>query len=336
MPAENPLALLFETFTAYQRTGALKGAVDLDLFTAIAEGNATAAAVAARCRAPERGVRILCDTLTALGFLQKHDDRYALDPAVGPFLDRRSSVYLGSAVTFLASPTVRESFSDVAAAVRKGGTVMGEQGTLSAEHPVWVDFARSMAPMAAMVGQLLADLLDLEPARPAKVLDVAAGHGMFGIRIAERHPRAEVVALDWRNVLPVAAENARKAGVASRFRLLPGDAFAVDWGRDHDVVLLPNFLHHFDRATCETALGKAHRALAPGGRVAIVEFVPDESRVAPPDAATFALVMLTMTPSGDAYTFREYEEMARKAGFVRSELHALLPSPQRVVVSYRD
>ena len=89
MTPDNPLATLFQTFTAYQRTGALKGAVELDLFTAVAEGNETAAALAARCQAAERGVRILCDTLTALGFLHKHDGRYALDPVLGPFLDRR-------------------------------------------------------------------------------------------------------------------------------------------------------------------------------------------------------------------------------------------------------
>jgi len=231
---------------------------------------------------------------------------------------------------------VREAFTDVAAAVRKGGTVLGERGTVEAEHPIWVDFARSMAPIAGMTAQLLAGVLEADAGRPWRVLDVAAGHGMFGITLAQRNPRAEVVALDWPSVLAVAQENAGKAGVADRLRLLPGDAFAVDWGRGYDLVLLPNFLHHFDPPTCETILGKAHAALAAGGRAVTVEFVPDEGRVTPVEAATFGLVMLTMTPGGDVYTFTEYERMARNAGFARSELHDLPPSPQRVVVSYRS
>jgi ubiquinone/menaquinone biosynthesis C-methylase UbiE len=224
----------------------------------------------------------------------------------------------------------------VAAAVRKGGTVLGEHGSVAPEHPIWVDFARAMAPIATFTAQVLATLLEDGAGRRRKVLDVAAGHGMFGITLAQRDPGVEVVALDWKTVLAVAEENARKTGVGDRLRLLPGDAFTVDWGRGYDLVLLPNFLHHFDAPTCETVLRKAHAALVPGGRVVTVEFIPDDNRVTPVEAVTFGLVMLTMTPGGDVYTFRDYERMARNAGFIRSELHELAPSPQRVVVSYRE
>jgi cyclopropane fatty-acyl-phospholipid synthase-like methyltransferase len=96
---------------------------------------------------------------------------------------------------------------------------------------------------------------------------------------------------------------------------------------------VPNFLHHFDPPTCERFLTRVRAALRPGGRAVIVEFVPNEDRVTPPEAATFSLVMLATTPSGDAYTFAEYERMLRAAGFARAELHALAPSPQQVVVA---
>jgi ubiquinone/menaquinone biosynthesis C-methylase UbiE len=102
-------------------------------------------------------------------------------------------------------------------------------------------------------------------------------------------------------------------------RFLPGDAFVVDWGGGYDLVLLPNILHHFDERACVLLLEKAHRALLPGGRAVVVEFVPDEDRVAPAQAATFALTMLALTPAGDAYTFAEYERMCRAAGFTRAE-----------------
>ena len=167
------------------------------------------------------------------------------------------------------------------------------------------------------------------------MLDVAAGHGLFGITIAERYPQAHVTALDWPNVLAVAAENARRAGVAERYALLPGSAFDVDWGGPYDVVLLTNFLHHFDVPTCERLAAKAYAALAPGGRALTLDFIPEPDRVTPPATAGFALVMLATTARGDAYTFAEFQAMFARAGFPRSEFHALPPTTQQAVVSYK-
>lgn len=330
---EVTIPTLFGTLAAYQRTGAFKAAIDLDLFTAIAEGKDSTAALASRCAAAERGVRILCDTLTAMGFLTKQAGRYGLAPGADVLLDRRSPTYVGSAATFVASPQLMEPFMRVADAVRRGGTVIGDEGTLAAEHPIWVEFARAMGPLAALTGRFLANLLQADAAPPWKVLDIAAGHGEFGVALARANSKAEIVALDWVNVLAVAEETARKAGVIDRFRKVPGSALDVDFGDDYDLVLLTNFLHHFDPAGCERVLRKVHGALKPGGRAVTVEFVPNEDRVSPPEAATFSLTMLVTTPGGDAYTFAELERMMRNAGFARSELHELPPSFHRVVIS---
>jgi 2-polyprenyl-3-methyl-5-hydroxy-6-metoxy-1,4-benzoquinol methylase len=227
-----------------------------------------------------------------------------------------------------------ENFANLTAAVRKGGAAGGAEH-LAPDHPMWVEFARSMAPLARFVALLLANLLEAPAGRPWKVLDIAAGHGLYGITLAEQNPKAEIVAVDWKNVLTVAEENARKAGLGSRYRTIPGSAFDVDYGTGYDLVLLTNILHHFDTAGCEALLRRVHAALKPGGRAVTIEMVPDESRVSPPDAASFALVMLAGTPGGDAYTFAEYERMFRNAGFARSELHELVPSPQRAVISHR-
>jgi ubiquinone/menaquinone biosynthesis C-methylase UbiE len=167
------------------------------------------------------------------------------------------------------------------------------------------------------------------------VLDVAAGHGMFGLAFAEAYPRAEVTALDWPAVLVVAREHARAAGVDGRFHTLAGSAFETPLGGPYDLVLLPNFLHHFDPATCEGLLVTVGRALAPGGRVVTVEFVPDEGRVTPPHAAMFGLVMLCTTPAGDAYTFAELDAMFRRAGFARSRLRVPGPAGPQVIISQR-
>jgi len=133
-------------------------------------------------------------------------------------------------------------------------------------------------------------------------------------------------------VLAVARENAAKAGVAERFDTIAGSAFDVDWGRDYDIVLLPNFLHHFDRPTNESLLRRAREALAPGGRVLVVEMVPNDDRVSPPFPATFAYMMLGGTPHGDAYTLAEFDAMGRAAGFTNMSSQPLPPSPQTLII----
>lgn len=328
-------ALFFDTVNAYQQTAAIKAAVELDLFTAIAEGRDTAQAIAEKCRASQRGIRILCDYLTVLGFLTKQGDRYGLTADSAFFLDKRSPAFIGGITEFLLSPMLMEGFKDLAAAIRKGGTVMSEEGTVSTENPIWVEFARAMASLQTMPAQLLTRLVAGDSTRKLKVLDVAAGHGVFGIAMAQQNPNAEITALDWPNVLEVARENAERAGVIDRYHLLAGSAFDIDYGRDYDLVLITNFLHHFDPQTCEKFLKRVHEALAEGGRAVTLEFVPNEDRISPPEAAKFSLVMLGSTPQGDAYTFSELEAMFANAGFSRSELHALPPAINQVVISYK-
>jgi 2-polyprenyl-3-methyl-5-hydroxy-6-metoxy-1,4-benzoquinol methylase len=328
-------ALIFETLNAYQRTGALHAAIELDLFTAIAEGNTLARTIAERIKASVKGTRVLCDYLTVIGFLNKQGNDYSLTSDSAVFLNRHSPGYVGSISRFLGNVEGLEAFKDIAAIVRKGGTVMGQEGLESTENPVWVEFARSMAPLTTMPAQLIAELIGAKEAAKWKVLDIAAGHGIFGITIAKNNPNAEIVAVDWASVLTVAEENAAKAGVADRFRKIPGNAFEVNFESGYDLVLITNFLHHFNAATNEGLLRKVHAAMAPGGRAVTVEFIPNEDRVSPHMDATFSLMMLGATASGDAYTFSEYDRMFRNAGFSRNELRELAPSPQRVIVSYK-
>jgi len=130
-------------------------------------------------------------------------------------------------------------------------------------------------------------------------------------------------------------ENAGKSGIADRYQTIPGSAFDVDYGNGFDLVLLTNFLHHFDPPTCETLLRKVHGALAKDGRAVILEFVPNEDRISPPETAAFSLMMLGSTPAGDAYTFPELERMCGAAGFAGSEIHQLPPSIQQVIIAHK-
>jgi len=196
-------------------------------------------------------------------------------------------------------------------------------GTIAPEHPIWLEFARGMAPMMRRPAQALAEMMPLEGA--AKVLDISASHGMWGMAFAQKCPHAQLVALDWAPVLELTRANAERAGLKDRFSTIAGNAFEVDFGSDYDAVLIPNFLHHFNREDCVRFLKKVRAALRDGGRVAIVEFVPNPDRVSPPEAAAFSFVMLASTPEGDAYTRAEFEEMLAAAGFGAAESHDLPP-----------
>src|SRR4029077_8278691 len=193
--------------------------------------------------AAERGVRILCDFLTIHGFLTKNGAEYALTPDSSLFLNRNSPGYLGGAIEFLLTPRIREGNARLAEAVRLGGTALGE-GTLQPENPDWVKFARAMMPLIHMPAEIMAAELR-KGGESHKVLDIAASHGVFGISVAKQNPSAHIYASDWKNVLEVATKNAQAMGVADRFHLLPGSAFDTDFGADYDLVLIPNFLHHF-------------------------------------------------------------------------------------------
>jgi 2-polyprenyl-3-methyl-5-hydroxy-6-metoxy-1,4-benzoquinol methylase len=323
----------FNAINAYQQTEAIKAAVELEIFTAIAEGNTTAASIAERCQAAGRGVRTLCDFLTIHGFLTKEGTQYALAPDSALFLDRHSPAYMGGAIEFLLTPRLREAHARLTEAVRRGSTALGE-GTLERENPDWVKFARAMMPLMHMPAEIMA--VELHKAGEThKVLDIAAGHGIFGISVAKQNPAAHVYAADWKNVLEVARENAQTMGVADRYHLLPGDAFETDLGGGYDLVLITNFLHHFDPPTCTAFMRKVHATLQSGGRAAIAELVPNPDRVSPPTAAAFSMMMLATTPSGDAYTFAELESISRNAGFTRVELAPAEIGLDRLVIAYR-
>jgi SAM-dependent methyltransferase len=323
---------IFEALNAYQKTAALKAAVELDVFTAISQGAADAAALANKCHASERGIRILCDYLVVNGFLTKNAQRYELAADSAIFLSKQSPAYIGSAIGFLTLPELTDAFKDLTAIVRKGGSLQDDATTTEPDSSKWVEFARSMAPLQKIVAEGLAQMLNAAAGAKWKVLDIAAGHGMYGVCIARHNPNAEIFALDWPRVLDVAKENAQAAGVAARYHTLPGNAFDVEFGKDYDLVLLTGFLHHFDPAAIGTLLRKIYLALKPGGSAVAVEFVPNEDRVTPPIPAAFSMVMLGSTRAGDAYPFSEYDRMFRRAGFSASELRRT-PGPQSIIIS---
>jgi ubiquinone/menaquinone biosynthesis C-methylase UbiE len=227
----------------------------------------------------------------------------------------------------------RANFGKIAEAVRKGGTVNPAGSNLSPHDEFWVEFARSMAGLAMVGAEFIATTIGAKEGKAMKVLDIAAGHGMFGVTIARHNPAAQIVALDWPNVLQVAEQNAKKVGVGDRWTKKAGSAFDTEFGEGYDYILLTNILHHFDEAGCVKLMKRVFAALKPGGKAVTLEFVPNDDRISPPMPAAFSLIMLANTDSGDAYTFKELDKFFGEAGFSRTAAHQIPEMPQTVLVS---
>jgi SAM-dependent methyltransferase len=324
---------IFNTLNGYQETAALKTAIELDIFTAVAGGAQDAEAIAEKVKASERGVRILCDYLTIHGFLSKEGKSYRLAEDAAMFLNRHSPAYLGTVLGFMSHEWNANNFVRLTEAVRHGGAVNPDGDNLRPNDETWVAFANSMGPMMMPAAGYIAEIVGCTTGKPMKVLDIAAGHGMFGITIAKQNPNAEITALDWPAVLEVAKENAERHGVAGQYSVKAGSAFDLELGGGYDYVLLTNIFHHFDEATCEKLMRRVHAALKPGGKAVTLEFVPNEDRVSPATPAAFSLIMLVHTDHGEAYTYAEYSSMFARAGFGKTTMHASPGIAEAVLVS---
>ena len=320
----------YEAALAYQKTAALTAAVKLDVFTLIGAGTTTSELLSEKTGTSSRGMRILCDFLTVIGLLNKDGRIYNVTRA-GRYLDKNSPSWLGSFIDFFAAPEMLSLvLDDPVTYVKRGGS--NGLAHLAPSHPIWACFAKAMMPIASLTAKRTAAYFATQPEPLSSVLDVAAGHGLYGIELAKILPRVLVTAVDWADVLALAHENAKNYGVGDRFRMIAGNAFEVDWGCSFDLVLMANFLHHFGRDECITILRKVRSSLSAKGQACVIDFVPNEDRVSPPMQAMFPFWMLATTPRGDAYTLGDLNDIAKGAGFRGTRARLLRPTPQMLVM----
>jgi SAM-dependent methyltransferase len=328
MSEPNP-TLVWETITAHQRSAALKAAIEVGVFNALHNGPLTAPELASRAGVAERAMRILCDFLTVHGLIAKADGHYSHTPTSAMFLDSQSPASMAPTLPFLMNNKIMRATELLTETIRQNRTAL-EEPLAGEEVTEWVTFARTMQPMMAAAAEFIAGVI-MRAGAPAKVLDVAASHGLFGIAVARLAPKCEIVAQDFATVLQVTAQNARAAGVP--VTLLPGSAFTAELGTGYDAVIVTNLFHHFKADDNITLMKRFHAALRPGGRMLTLEFVPNEDRVSPPVSASFSLMMLANTPAGDAYTMAEYSQMLDAAGFGAREIMDVPRSPQQLIVA---
>jgi ubiquinone/menaquinone biosynthesis C-methylase UbiE len=315
--------MLQQLMFAYIKSGLLKAAVDLELFTHIARGHRTAAEVASAAGADRRAVSIVLDALTAQGLLEKQGEAYGLDPVVEALLVVDSPAYAGAFTRVTLNPRLWKAIGGLTDIVRSGRppeTMVDEP-----DHEFWTEFSASSEKLSQIGGNAVADALQLDADAPAMLLDVAAGSGVYGFTALERYPQARLTSLDWPNVLAHARTIAERRGVADRVTWLSGSAFDTPLPEKHfDAIIMSHFLHHFSAEQNTALAGRLFDALRPGGQLVVHEFIPDEARAAHEPALLFAVVMLASTERGNVYTFAEYSHMLNVAGF---EDFSLTPVP---------
>lgn len=310
----SPQPLMQMTF-AHVPARVLAAGVQLDVFSALASGPRTAGQVAQAVGASERGIAMLLDALVTLELLTKSAATYSLSPLAARFLVRGRPDYAGA---ILEDDSLWQPWDRLVEAIRDGKPPRRLERKEEAERffPALVRtlHVQNRAPAARLAQLLVA-------AHPrARTLDVACGSGVWGLAVAAADAQARVTLHDYPGVLELTREYAHRESVAEQCDYLAGDLKHVEFGEErYDVAILGNIVHSEGERSSRDLLRRMHRALKPGGHLAIVEIIPNEDRTGPPFPLFFALTMLLNTDEGNTYTLTEMRAWLLEAGFARAD-----------------
>jgi ubiquinone/menaquinone biosynthesis C-methylase UbiE len=301
----------------------IEAAVKHRLFDLLDASPKTASQLAKASGASLRGVTAIGNALVGLRLLALDRGRYRLTPESAAFLVSRQPAYHGAFFHHISTQLVPKWLAlDKIVRTGKPATAANSQKTGA---KFFADFVESIFPLSYAAAKTLGEHLRIPKAKkPVHVLDLAAGSGVWGIALAEQSPQVRVSAVDWPPVLAVTERIARRHGVAKRLTKIPGDLLKVSFGKNHHVATLGHILHSEGRDRSRKLLKKTFAALAPGGTIAIMEFLVDHDRNDPLVGLLFAVNMLVNTEDGDTFSFEEISGWLREAGFTKPRL---LPVP---------
>jgi SAM-dependent methyltransferase len=305
----------------------LEAALQWRVFDLLDERPQTVAELAAQSKASVRGLTAIMNALVGLELLARKGTRYTLTPESAAFLVSGKPAYHGGFFRHM-SRQVMPNWLQLTEVVRTGRPAVKGNQQADGEQ-FFAEFVEGLFPVSYRAAQVLGEHLGIpKTASPISVLDIGAGSGVWGIALAHLSPHVTVRAVDWPAVLKVTSKVARRHGVGDRFRTVAGDLLEADFGGGHQVATIGHILHSEGRKRSRQLLRKTFAALAPGGTVAISEFMPNDDRTGPPTPLIFAVNMLIHTTEGDTFTFAEIADWLREAGFTNPRrLEAPAPSP---------
>jgi 2-polyprenyl-3-methyl-5-hydroxy-6-metoxy-1,4-benzoquinol methylase len=311
----------------YAPTLIIRAALDHHLFDRLDEGPQTVEELAAVTGASKRGLTAILNALVGLQFLSRSQGKYSLMPEAAAFLVSGKPGFHG-AFFHHTLDQILPKWLQLSEAVRTGKPARAVNHQASGAE-FFANFVESLFPMGYPGAKALGEHLGIQKStKPVRVLDLAAGSGVWGIALAQLSPQVHVSAVDWPEVLETTRRVAQRNGMADRLQTIPGDLLQVDFGSGYDVAVLGHILHSEGETRGRLLLRKTFDALARGGTIAIAEFVPNDDRTGPPNPLVFAVNMLINTEEGNTFTFAEMSQWLREIGFVNSrQLEAPAPSP---------
>ncbi len=297
----------------------LEAAVKHRVFDLLDESPKTAPQLAAKTGASVRGLTMICNALVGLQFLVRSGDRYQLTPESVAFLVSGKNPYYGGFMKHISRQLIPQ-WLDLEQVVKTGKPARRVNAQKEGVK-FFAEFVESILPLSYAAAKTLGEHLKISQAKnPVSVLDIAAGSGVWGIALAEQSKKVQISAVDWPDVLAITQKVARQHGVGGQLKKIPGDLAKVDFGKNHNVATLGHILHSEGAARSRQLLKKIFKALAPGGTIAIMEFLVNEQRTAPPVSLLFTVNMLVNTETGDTFSFQEISGWLREAGFVKPRL----------------
>lgn len=311
----------------------LEAAIRHRVFDVLDGGPQSAEQIRVLTGASARGLRAILNALVGFGLLAKERDRYALVPESATFLVSTKPTFMGGILKHTSSQLIPRwlKLGEVVRTGRPPRSVnQEEEGSR-----FFQDFVEDLFPFNYASARRLAYVLGLETAQePVSVLDLAAGSGVWGIALAQASPRVRVTAVDWADVIPVTRRVVERFRLTDRFRFVTGDLDQADFGTGHHIAVFGHILHSEGEARSRALLKKTFAALAPGGTVAIAEFLTNASHIGPANALIFAVNMLVNTDEGDAFSFEEIRGWLEEAGFQKARL-VDSPGPSPLILAHR-
>jgi SAM-dependent methyltransferase len=315
---------ILEAGYAFWRSKLLFSAVELDVFTLLAEAPLDLDTLAARAGIHRRGARDFFDALVALGFLRRDGaGRYGNQPDSNRYLDRDKPAYIGGLLLHLNARHYR-NWGSLTQALRtgmpqSGALATGSYPALYADSATQELFLRGMSAGSLLAARALAAKFPWQ--RYRTFIDIGTAEGCVPVEIARMHPHLAGGGFDLPAVEPAFLAYVRDHGLSDRLRFYAGD-FLRDALPHADVLVMGRILHNWDLPTRKLLLGKAHQALSPAGALIVYDPLVDDGRTTAHGLLS-SLNMLLETAGGSEYTANECRRWMEDAGFTEISVQPL-------------
>lgn len=317
---------------AYAPTLIIEAAIKHRIFDVLDEAPKTIEETARATGASERGLKAMMNALIGFEFLTKDaDGRYSLTPESAAFLVSGKPGYHGPFFRH-TSEQILPLWMQLTEVVRTGKPAKAVNQE-SAGSEFFTEFVEALFPLSYRAAQVLGENLGIPEMRePVSILDLAAGSGVWSIALAQQARVAQVTAVDWKAVIATTRQMTERFGLADRYRFVEGDLLEADFGGGHTIATLGHILHSEGVERSRKLLQKTFDALAPGGTIAISEFLVNEDRTAPPQGLIFAVNMLVNSEAGDTFSFEEIADWLVGCGFGNPRLLEV-PAPSPLILA---